>query len=176
MATTSAPAIYNGIKLRDFTTGPGRPLAIWEAVSTFIWAGNARFTLRSAKTGLHFTYRVRVKKADAILEANGNLSPEVTTYFVEVLRGPDNTNHFSYAGVMRKPGTFWLTQASRVLRAASSVKALIWFLDAMTHERPVLGKTLEVWHEGRCGRCGRALTVPESIASGIGPECAKMGE
>ena len=32
---------------------------------------------------------------------------------------------------------------------------------------------LEVWHEGRCGRCNRALTVPESIASGIGPECAK---
>jgi hypothetical protein len=31
---------------------------------------------------------------------------------------------------------------------------------------------LEVWHEGRCGRCGRRLTVPESIESGLGPECA----
>jgi hypothetical protein len=31
----------------------------------------------------------------------------------------------------------------------------------------------KVHHEGRCGRCGRTLTVPESIESGIGPECAK---
>lgn len=35
----------------------------------------------------------------------------------------------------------------------------------------VIPPSLEVWHEGRCGRCGRALTVPESIASGIGPVC-----
>jgi hypothetical protein len=31
-----------------------------------------------------------------------------------------------------------------------------------------------VWHEGRCGRCGRKLTVPESIESGFGPECASI--
>ena len=37
-------------------------------------------------------------------------------------------------------------------------------------------KSLEIWHEGRCGRCGRKLTVPSSIESGIGPECAsKLG-
>jgi hypothetical protein len=40
----------------------------------------------------------------------------------------------------------------------------------------VQGKTpaevdLEVWHEGRCGACGRRLTVPESIERGLGPEC-----
>jgi len=159
--------IANGIKLRDFTTGPGRPLATWDAVRTFIWGGNARFTLRSLKTGLHFTYRVRVKKADVGVTADA-----ATTYFVEVLRGPDNTDHFSYAGVMRKPGTFWITQASRVARTASSVKALVWFLDAMTHERDILNMTLEVWHEGRCCRCGRVLTVPQSIMDGVGPECA----
>ena len=163
----STPAVYNGIKLRDFTTGPGRPLATWEAVRAFIWAGNARFTLRSLKTGLHFTYRVRVKKADV-----GVTADTATTYFVEVLRGPDNTSHFSYAGVMRKPGTFWITQASRVLRTSSSVKALVWFLDAMTHEHSVLGKPLEVWHEGRCCKCGRVLTVPQSIMDGVGPECS----
>jgi hypothetical protein len=33
-----------------------------------------------------------------------------------------------------------------------------------------------IWHEGRCGRCGRRLTVPESIESGYGPECiGKIG-
>jgi hypothetical protein len=34
----------------------------------------------------------------------------------------------------------------------------------------------EVYHEGRCGRCNRKLTVPESIETGLGPECAsKLG-
>jgi hypothetical protein len=27
--------------------------------------------------------------------------------------------------------------------------------------------------EGRCGKCGRTLTVPSSIATGLGPECIK---
>jgi predicted metal-dependent hydrolase len=31
-----------------------------------------------------------------------------------------------------------------------------------------------VHHEGKCGRCGRLLTVPSSIESGIGPECSKI--
>jgi hypothetical protein len=32
---------------------------------------------------------------------------------------------------------------------------------------------VEVWHEGTCGKCGRALTVPSSIENGLGPECIK---
>jgi hypothetical protein len=32
-----------------------------------------------------------------------------------------------------------------------------------------------VWHEGSCARCGKKLTVPESIESGFGPECVKLG-
>lgn len=44
--------------------------------------------------------------------------------------------------------------------------------DALADALDVLGK-VEVWHEGSCGRCGRKLTVPESIANGLGPECAE---
>jgi hypothetical protein len=32
--------------------------------------------------------------------------------------------------------------------------------------------TFEFWHEGRCAACARRLTVPQSIATGFGPECA----
>lgn len=39
------------------------------------------------------------------------------------------------------------------------------------------GKTvpaaLEVWHEGRCCRCCRVLTVPASVEMGYGPDCAE---
>jgi hypothetical protein len=35
---------------------------------------------------------------------------------------------------------------------------------------------MEVEHSGHCGRCGRLLTVPSSVQSGLGPECqSKMG-
>jgi hypothetical protein len=32
---------------------------------------------------------------------------------------------------------------------------------------------VEVWHEGFCGKCGKRLTVPNSIEIGIGPDCIK---
>ena len=40
--------------------------------------------------------------------------------------------------------------------------------------KAALPKTVEVWHEGICGRCGRKLTVPESVERGLGPECAGL--
>jgi Family of unknown function (DUF6011) len=61
-------------------------------------------------------------------------------------------------------------QKSRVGREAPSAKAFDWAWRALT--KGTMPANLEVWHEGRCGRCGRKLTVPESIARGIGPECA----
>ena len=33
---------------------------------------------------------------------------------------------------------------------------------------------IEIYHDGRCGKCGRQLTVPASIETGFGPECVKM--
>lgn len=32
--------------------------------------------------------------------------------------------------------------------------------------------TFEFWHEGRCAACARRLTVPQSIVTGFGPDCA----
>jgi hypothetical protein len=51
--------------------------------------------------------------------------------------------------------------------------AMNWVLDHLSEgEMPPL---TEIWHEGRCGRCGRKLTVPDSIAIGIGPDCLTRG-
>ena len=32
---------------------------------------------------------------------------------------------------------------------------------------------LIVYHVGKCGRCGKKLTDPESILTGLGPSCSK---
>ena len=149
-------------------------LVTWDAIQTFMFAGNARFTLLSLKTGMRYTYRVKVKKQDL----ENALQGSAITYFVETLRGPNNGTDYRYLGVLRQPGTLWFTQASQQLRGSPSANALIWFLDAMDKGRDVLGKSLEFWHEGRCCHCGRALTVPKSINDsafngGFGPECVK---
>lgn len=128
----------------------------------FMMAGKARFTLESSQTKKRFTYRI--KKIEA---RRGPL------WFLSVLTGSDNESHFSYAGTLYQTGQseymFKWTAKSKVSRDAPSVQAFLWTLRNLN--RNVVPDQLNVYHEGRCGRCGRTLTVPESIKSGFGPEC-----
>ena len=145
-------------------------LETWDAVQNFLFAGKATLTLVSLRTGVRFTYKVRIKKSDL-----GKTTADQVTYFLNLLRGQDNTTDFTYMGVIRNnpPRFFWTAASGKVSRDAPSYKAFLWMLDAMAHRRSgVLGTTLEIWHEGRCGCCGKLLTVPESIASGWGPVCS----
>ena len=134
-----------------------------DAALNALTAGRARITLVSKKTGTRFTFKIAAPKE------NGE-----TVRFVSVLTGSNNETDFSYAGMLRKGQGFRTTTASKVGIGAPSIKAFTWALDQLRAGN--LPATLEVWHEGRCCRCGRALTVPSSIESGIGPDCAeKMG-
>ena len=136
------------------------------AVRTFALGGNVLFTIVSGKTGTRFTYRVRVSVA-----RDDGKPPKAGVFFVSLLSGPDNESDYQYLGIISKddPMTFRLTAKSRAGEQAASVVAFRWFWGQVCQNR--LPASLEVWHEGRCGRCGRTLTVPESIASGFGPEC-----
>ena len=152
-------------------------LTTWPAIREFLFAGQAMFTLVSLKSGLRFTYKVRAKKQDVEELSRRTAAGEVTeegfvAHFVNLLRGPDNTTDFAYLGVLRKPGRFFTTPKSRITQHPASHKALVWFLEALKTERQdVFGIQLEFWHAGRCGVCGRLLTVPSSVATGIGPVC-----
>lgn len=121
----------------------------------FILAGNARVTLESAKTGARYTYRVRQK--------------EDGFYFVSVLTGSDNEADYTYLGTIRD-ARYAHGRKSCIGADAPSAKAFEWAWPRLAAGAAPVG--LNVWHEGRCGRCNRPLTVPESIASGFGPECA----
>lgn len=128
-------------------------------IAAFVAGGNATFTIRNPDTGGWFTFRVR--------EGKGENGPR----FVSVLTGPDNTSDFAYLGCIFEGDRFVVTRKSRIAPDAPSAKAFRWL-----HARLAAGRALgpvEFFHEGRCARCGRALTVPESIETGFGPECAK---
>lgn len=126
-------------------------------VYRFVMAGDARFTIVSKVTGTRFTYRIRAKDDGAI-------------HFVSVLTGPDNDSSYKYLGWIRNGEFVHGARRSSISPDAPSAKAFRWFWSRIDRLPEHL---VEVYHMGRCGRCARALTVPESIRSGIGPECAK---
>lgn len=125
----------------------------------FVLAGRAVFTLRSRRTGDRFTYQVKAR----------DISDPRTVWFVSVLTGAQNDSDYSYLGFINAEEVFVNGGVkSRIGYDAPSAKGFAWFwrhVDALDLEQ------VEVWHEGACGRCGRALTDPESIASGLGPVC-----
>ncbi len=147
-------------------------------VLDYLFAGNATFTIRSKASGVRYTYKVR--RASKPLPN----CPWLTTWFVSLLSGSDNENDYAYLGTVKldnRENRLPLATArryahgatSRVSATAPSAQAFIWLYRNLQAGR--LPESVEVCHEGRCGRCGRKLTVPESVTRGIGPECAEKG-
>jgi hypothetical protein len=137
-----------------------------EQIARFALAGNATLTLRSLASGARFTYRVRLAP-----NSDESTPLERRTWFVKVLRGADNEADYSYIGFIRDGRFIHGAGKSFAAADAPSVIAFGWFVRTVLFGQKASEK-LEVWHEGSCGRCGRKLTVPESIETGMGPDCA----
>lgn len=139
-------------------------------ISRFMLGGAATLTIESAKTGTRFTYKVSLPRD----KETGAIDRLANIRFVSVLTGQSNESDYTYLGYIRDSLYMHGTKKSRISRDAPSAKAFEWFY-RMVIMQQTLPDTLKVFHEGKCGRCGRKLTVPESIRSGIGPECIKKG-
>lgn len=120
----------------------------------FIFAGNSTFTLLNSESGNRFTFKVKKAK-------DSNL------FFLSVLTGPDQ---YSYLGTISN-GIYKHGNKSNFSAGVQSEKVFSYVLNKL--KSGSLPEFVEVWHEGKCGKCGRALTVPSSIETGIGPECIK---
>lgn len=144
------------------------PFSTKDEALQFMLAGNATFTLTSAATGSRFTFKV-TRKEDG------------KPWSVRLLTGPDNDADYSYIGCLiwdkakyahprflprkRKEGE------EVPAEPPPSERAIDWFVGKALRSDDTF-KRVTVHHAGRCGRCGRTLTVPESIETGFGPECA----
>lgn len=136
------------------------------AVERFMVAGKAKLTVVSQRTGVRFTFRFSRPAPEPYKQR---------PIWVSLLSGPDNDADYQFIGTMW-PGLGWAYRTSpktRVGHDAPARKALDWFLRCVTQGEL---RGIEVWHEGCCARCGRTLTVPSSIASGLGPECATRSD
>ena len=124
----------------------------------FITAGSATFTVKSVRTGKHFTYHIKADNKD-----------KPTRWGVELLTGPDR---YDYLGTAFASKPF--LPASR-FTGAPSVQGLLWLIEHLKSrgEDMIDARQVEFSHAGVCGRCRRELTEPLSLAIGLGPECRK---
>ena len=130
----------------------------------FFLAGRAVFTVTNP-TGDHFTYRINRGKI-------GTYDAWVVAY----LSGPDNHNDYSYLGMLDSAtGFIRATRGSKASEDTQVFRVARWAM-RITWCRWELPPGYKIEHAGRCGRCGRVLTTPESIERGIGPECARKME
>jgi len=142
-----------------------------------------------------FTYRIQRAKAESAENADPN-----RPWFVKVLAGPNNLRDYSYLGTIfpNRQGdgvTYRHGKKSRVSEDAPSAKGIAWFVRHLSslielrkelEQADMFGKAfvqekidkveatlnrLSFYHEGRCGKCAKVLTVPESIMVGLGPVC-----
>jgi hypothetical protein len=144
----------------DENSGPRAELVDSAATVRFLLAGAAYVTFQSRRTGTRFTYRVSVAEPR---QGDDRAPP----HFVSVLTAPD---HYEYLGCIFDGRNYVHGRKSRISSEAPSAVAFGWVWARLVsgEMHPELG----VWHEGRCGACGRRLTTPESISSGLGPVCA----
>ena len=128
----------------------------------FFELGKAIFTVANPSNE-HYTYKIRKKIFD----------DKRTCWFIYLLTGPQNTNDYTYLGVyVPSIHGVRLTAKSKYTEDSKPVKVLKWALTRVANNNLPVGYKIQ--HEGRCGRCGRTLTTPESISRGIGPECIKF--
>ena len=133
-------------------------------VKKFILAGNATFTLESTRTGKWFTYKVTKKE---FKDDRGEV--EKTFYFVSLLSGPDNDSDYRYLGTISPKFYVNTTAKSKISKDAISFKALSFFVSYL--RKGELHNEINIYHEGVCGKCGKKLTTPDSVATGLGPIC-----
>ncbi len=131
-----------------------------EKALDYIMGGNSTFTLVADTK--RYTYKILER-----VIGDGS-----SVYAVMVLVGPDNTRNYREFAKIKEvdgmPKLELICRTTNYIEYFELIKKLYYSLLFNSYTQ-ISG--WEVWHTGRCSRCGRLLTVPESIEKGIGPEC-----
>jgi len=128
-------------------------------IFNFVFAGHAIFSIKSQVTEKYYTFKVSKAKDKS------------NFFFVKLLTGSDNTSSYTYMGKISN-GVFSLTSASHYKSDSIPVLAFEIFLKNLV--KLEIHPQMTFYHMGICGKCGRPLTVPESIERGIGPICVTI--
>ena len=132
-------------------------------VQDFVLGGKALFTVKNEETGSRFTYKVQKSK-----------KIEDSPLFVSVLTGANNEvwSNYTFLGTIFDEKNYRHGKNSSIGYDAQSELVFKWFFPRVLAGK--LPDVVNVYHEGKCGICGRKLTVPESIELGFGAKCLSM--
>lgn len=129
-----------------------------EHIVNFLLGGKCECIIRNTDTKNSFRFFIGVNSE----------SKSRDMFFIHTYRD----NKKVYAGFIRysKDGITY-GQGNKGLLSENDIeiKALTYVLKNALR----LPNCVEVMHVGKCSRCGRKLTNPESISIGLGPECMK---
>ena len=122
-------------------------------VKRFILAGNAVFTAKLLNENIHYIFKV--VKSGKLFQA-----------FVK-----DGWTYIPIGSFSDKL-TLKVLRNKKIKSFSDEIKLFKHILDNLDGSLLFI----DIYHEGLCGRCGRALTLPKSIISGFGPVCLKHME
>ena len=117
---------------------------------------NGKLTIQNPKTGNHRTFSIHTQPKDS------HFAPEQR--IISLLIGSDNQSAYTPFGFVQSDGSI------RLFRSKSEGVYPI-YADMISNPVKWTAKGAVYMFEGRCRKCNRLLTSPESISSGIGPVC-----
>lgn len=165
--------------LASKSLNPKTPMP-WNYSLAYMLAGRAITTVESVSSGDRDTYLIEqvvdevTKTDDDGKEIKVNVRRD--RWFVSLLVGSDNTKSYKYLGCVddvHGVRAFRTTKgtkknaganAENINRIGDVIRDLVAGVNKAHQTR--------IWHHGICGRCSKPLTVPASIATGLGPVCA----
>ena len=132
------------------------------AFTTAALAGRAELTIKNPVSGGHVKLKMKQRKD----RQTGQPTP---CYYVDVALLNDGEAGYRKAGVFFSDTRNWVPSENMV--RGDRFWSIVNFLMSSISNPQNLVRT-EIQHSGRCLRCGRKLTHPESIETGFGPECS----
>ena len=124
-----------------------------------ILINNAIFTLKSLKLNQYYTYKIEQDPKNK------------NRFLAKVLYGQDNKSDYRYIGLFYRDTLSLRTcTVAHLPHTAPQFIMLQYFLRILALQVP-WPNTCVYYPARKCRKCGKLLTVPESIKLGIGPEC-----
>lgn len=145
-----------------------KPIAHSKALD-FMKAGKATMTIESKVTGKYFTFDFKRPKHDETKSSELVKSKDLPIW-VSLKTNFDNAHGSMFIGTIFG-NRFFHGKKSRIGKDALSVRSFeYWFRSLILNKQENLD-LIELYHAGKCMKCGRKLTTPDSIEHGIGPVC-----
>lgn len=135
----------------------------------YIFAGEALITVRNEDTKNRFTFKIQRRKNPHKIK--------IDLWWVSVLTMPNNGDKGSYKfiGALSREKGFKHSDKSYIKNTSQSIEVAYYYFNRLLgFGQFPLHSNIRTYHNGYCGRCGRLLTVPESIATGYGEECSRL--